>query len=102
MSIAVVTGASSGMGAVFCHSLDAEGLDSIWIVARSAGRLEALSDELSTPCRVITADLSTSSGVDSLLSILDSRSLTYAISSIAPEQEDSATHGRSLSKRPVP
>lgn len=72
MSIAVVTGASSGMGAVFCHSLDAEGLDSVWIVARSAGKLEALSDELATPCRIITADLSTSSGVDSLLSILDS------------------------------
>lgn len=55
--IAVVTGASSGIGAEFCRALDAEGLDSIWLVARRADRLESLASELSTPCVVIPADL---------------------------------------------
>ena len=55
--IAIVTGASSGIGAEFCRALDAEGLDSIWLVARRADRLESLASELSTPCVVIPADL---------------------------------------------
>lgn len=55
--IAVVTGASSGIGAEFCRVLDAEGLDTIWLVARRADRLESLASELSTPCVVIPADL---------------------------------------------
>ena len=72
MNIALVTGASSGIGMAFCHSLDAEGLDSIWLVARRADRLESLADELSTPCEIIAIDLSTHAGVDSLLSRIDS------------------------------
>lgn len=74
MRIAIVTGASSGIGMAFCHSLDAEGLDCIWLLARRADRLEELSKCLSTPCRIIPSDLSSTSGLDSFLSILDSES----------------------------
>ncbi|MDO5861303.1 MAG: SDR family NAD(P)-dependent oxidoreductase [Thermoplasmata archaeon] len=70
--IAIVTGASSGMGAEFCRSLDSEGLECIWLVARRADRLEAVASELKTPSRVITTDLSGHEGVDSLLSIVAS------------------------------
>lgn len=72
MSIAIVTGASSGIGAAFCRTLDAEDIDCIWLVARRADRLEELARSLSTPCKVIPSDLSSPSGLDSFLSILDS------------------------------
>lgn len=58
--MAIITGASSGIGAEFCRALDDLGLDSLWIVARRADRLEDLAASLETPCKVITADLSTS------------------------------------------
>lgn len=74
MRAAIVTGASSGIGEEFCRALDGMGLDSIWAVARRADRLETLAGKLDTPCLVITADLSTAEGVDSLLRIIDSES----------------------------
>ncbi len=57
MTIAIITGASSGMGAEFCRQLDSRGLDSIWLVARRQDRMEELSKELKTPARIFTADL---------------------------------------------
>lgn len=61
--IGIVTGASSGIGAEFCRALDSRGLECIWLVARRAERLEEVAGSLTTPCRVITADLSTSDGI---------------------------------------
>ncbi len=55
--IAIVTGASSGMGREFVKKIDNENLDQIWVVARRADRLEALKDEIKTPVRVIACDL---------------------------------------------
>ncbi|MBQ8732130.1 MAG: SDR family NAD(P)-dependent oxidoreductase [Oscillospiraceae bacterium] len=55
--IAIVTGASSGMGKEFVFLLDKKNLDEIWVVARRADRLEALRQEVKTPLRVIPADL---------------------------------------------
>ncbi|MBQ9537949.1 MAG: SDR family NAD(P)-dependent oxidoreductase [Treponema sp.] len=47
--IAIVTGASSGMGACFARQLAAEGKkehDELWIVARRGDRLESLKNEI--------------------------------------------------------
>lgn len=61
MKIAVVTGASSGMGLEFVKALDKrEALDEIWIIARRRERLEALAKEISTPARVLPWDLTKS------------------------------------------
>jgi uncharacterized protein len=59
--IAVVTGASSGIGAVYADRLAARGYDLV-IVARRADRLEALSEKIlktyaGTKIEVIAADL---------------------------------------------
>lgn len=55
--IAIVTGASSGMGREFVKKLDNENLDAIWVVARRADRLEELKNEVKTPIKVIACDL---------------------------------------------
>ena len=59
MKIAIVTGASSGLGMAFVRRLDAlGGLDEIWGVARRGERMEALAAELRTPMRPLAlADL---------------------------------------------
>ena len=58
MKIAVVTGASSGMGLEFAKAIDAEEtLDEIWLIARRGDRLEALAKELRAPARILTLDL---------------------------------------------
>ena len=36
MKIAVITGASSGMGRYFAKELDKKGLDELWLIARRA------------------------------------------------------------------
>lgn len=58
-NIAIVTGASSGMGREFVRQLDeaCSSLDEIWIVARRAERLQALAEEIRTPARIIACDL---------------------------------------------
>ncbi|MGL1901892.1 MAG: SDR family NAD(P)-dependent oxidoreductase [Fibrobacterales bacterium] len=70
MSIAIITGASSGIGASFAKKLDSVGLSEIWITARRIDRLEALAEELSTPVRVIGADLTISKGLGTLTGII--------------------------------
>ena len=70
MTIAMVTGASSGIGEEFCRSLDSRSFDSIWLIARRADRLEDIASGLSTPCRVIPADLTSEGDLSRLTSIL--------------------------------
>ncbi len=58
MKIAIITGASSGMGREFARQVTAaERFDEIWVIARRAERLEALKQELSQPVRVVPLDL---------------------------------------------
>ncbi len=72
--IAIITGASSGIGTEFCKVLDKEGLECMWLIARRADRLEALAESLDTPCRVIPCDLTDPSARDSLISTIRSES----------------------------
>lgn len=57
MEIAIVTGASSGLGREYAKLLDQEGLDEIWLVARRRPQLETLAGELTTKSRIYDLDL---------------------------------------------
>ena len=58
-TIAIVTGASSGIGKEFFHSLKGKApLDEIWVVARGEEKLKALQEGCETPLRVFPLDLS--------------------------------------------
>lgn len=57
--IAVITGASSGMGRRFAETIaEHVAFDELWVIARRADRLEALKEALPFPVRPIALDLS--------------------------------------------
>ena len=58
MRIAVITGASSGMGREFVYALDREErFDEIWVIARREQRLEELREKCRNPVRPVPLDL---------------------------------------------
>ncbi len=71
MNIAVITGASSGMGRELARAIDkTETLDELWVIARRRERLEELAGELRTPVRVLAWDLSDMSVFDEYRALL--------------------------------
>ena len=56
--IAVITGASSGMGRRFAETVDRYGrFDEVWVIARHQAQLEALQATVPFPIRVLALDL---------------------------------------------
>jgi len=64
--IALITGASSGLGTEYAQLLDREGLDELWLVARRADRLTKLAETLTTACRCLSLDLTREDNLDAL------------------------------------
>ena len=59
MRIAVITGASSGIGKEFVRQISTHGsYDEIWAIARSEDKLQALQQETPIPVRPVVLDLS--------------------------------------------
>ena len=72
MNIAIVTGASSGMGREFVRQLSGYvQVDEIWAIARRADALEALKKEVNTPVRPISLDLVEESSFDTFSALLE-------------------------------
>ena len=71
MKIAIVTGASSGIGREFARQIAAWGtLDEIWAVARRENRLQELARTLKIPVKIIPVDLTQKKGIEMLESLL--------------------------------
>lgn len=75
---AVITGASSGIGAEFAKRLAKEGYKLI-LIARRKERLEALAQSLETECVIITADLSDMEECKRMMKELDSKEIEVFI-----------------------
>lgn len=72
MKIAIVTGASSGMGRETAIQLSDQfgGLSEIWLIARREERLKELVEELTVPARIFAIDLTRPEERQTLLSAL--------------------------------
>ena len=71
MKIALVTGASSGLGREFVHQLAAKNdVDEFWIIARRREQLEQLASEISVPCRIVPLDLCDPAAFETLENLL--------------------------------
>ena len=71
MNIAIVTGASSGMGREFVKQLSVfVDVDEIWAIARRLDALEALKEEVSVPVRPVSLDLCKEESFETLASLL--------------------------------
>ena len=72
MNIAIVTGASSGMGREFVLQLpNFVQVDEIWAIARRADALESLKTATSVPVRPISADLCKDESFENLTQLLE-------------------------------
>lgn len=72
MAIAIITGASSGIGEEFAKQLhETQGIDEFWFVARRKERMEALRDRLGVKAKIITADLTGEEGVNAVREALE-------------------------------
>ena len=71
--IAIVTGASSGIGKEFFLSLNdkASEFEEIWVIARNADKLNALKETTTTPLRVFSLDLSTKEALQTIEKTLE-------------------------------
>ena len=70
MRIALITGASSGLGKEFIRQLRREKLDEIWAIARRKERLLELSGLVPIPVRPISLDLTKPESIDTLERLL--------------------------------
>lgn len=74
MKIAIVTGASSGIGREFVHYIDKkEEFNEIWVIARREERLLQLQQSCHTAIRPITMDLTKTENLEKLKTMLKER-----------------------------
>ncbi len=71
MRVAIVTGASSGLGRAYARELDKTGgFDELWLIARREERLVELADTLAHPCRILPLDLTKEESIGTLEALL--------------------------------
>ncbi len=77
-SLALVTGASSGIGAAFARELDSRGYR-LALLARRADRLEAVSSRLSKPATLLVIDLARPDAIGEVVSQLGQKGLSVDV-----------------------
>ena len=72
MAVAVITGASSGMGKEFALTLNSFGkFDEIWLIARREERLTEVAKEIGIKTKVLAWDLSKSDTIQKYKDLLE-------------------------------
>lgn len=80
MDIAVITGASSGIGKEFAKKLiSQQNFDEVWLIARRKEKLENLAAELNVPCRILSLDLTKQEALDQYEAILKELNPTISV-----------------------
>lgn len=81
--IAVITGASSGLGRGYAIALskqmDKYDIDEFWLIARSEDKLNSLSDQIHSHCRIFPIDLTDESSYQIIKKALDSDNYRVSI-----------------------
>lgn len=80
--VALITGASSGLGREFARQLDQmQVADELWLIARNEDALVDLAARLDTPARAIAADLTCEEGLEAIRSVLEAEQprVTYLV-----------------------
>ena len=67
MNIAIITGASSGLGVEFYKEIQKEKLDQVWVIARRESALLELQKEIATKVRPVLLDLTKEASFDELM-----------------------------------
>src|ERR1700757_4032105 len=75
---AVITGASSGLGAIFADQLAKRG-HALVLAGRDETRLKAVAQRVDTNVEVVVGDLGTDSGIDDLAAHLDGREIDVLV-----------------------
>lgn len=76
--LALVTGASSGIGKAFAERLAADGYDLI-VVGRRRDRLEELAASLPVNAQVVVADLASDDGIDAVAELCATQPITMLV-----------------------
>ena len=71
-AIAVITGATGGLGQEFVRCVLKENIDEIWAVARNEKRLNALKEKFGDTIRPVRCDLANSSDLADLFALIES------------------------------
>ena len=80
MKIAVITGASAGIGREFVLAADrAERFDEIWVIARRAERLEELKSQCRNPVRPLPLDLAAEADLERYRTLLEAEKPDVAL-----------------------
>ncbi len=72
MNIAVITGASSGLGEKYALEIDKNrpDIDEIWLIARRENKLQELAKKLSKPSKVLSLDITNKAQLEAYTSAL--------------------------------
>lgn len=72
MKIAIITGASSGLGEQFAVMVDRfrDEIDELWLIARREERLQELSKKLSKKSRILPIDITDDDGIEKYSALL--------------------------------
>ena len=72
MKIAIITGASSGLGEQFAVMVDRfrDEIDELWLIARREERLQELSKKLSKKSRILPIDITDDGGIEKYSALL--------------------------------